>query len=231
LEKIFPGTLYLVSTPIGNLQDITLRALHVLKSVDIIAAEDTRVTKILLNRYDIEKKLLSFHSYNQKNQLAKLLKCLKNNQSLALVSDAGTPGISDPAYILVKACVDEKINIIPIPGASALLAAIVVSGLPINRFVFEGFLPLKKGRHRKLTELANEERTMVFFESPHKIHKTINDFLTSFGDRSCVMGREITKKFEEFYRGKLSELAEYLGAKKPKGEIVIIVAGKRKKVK
>jgi 16S rRNA (cytidine1402-2'-O)-methyltransferase len=228
LEKIFPGTLYLVSTPIGNLQDITLRALHILKSVDIIAAEDTRVTKILLNRYDIVKKLFSFHSHNQKFQLSKLLKCLKSDQSIALVSDAGTPGISDPAYTLVKACVEENINIIPIPGASALLAAIVASGLPINRFVFEGFLPLKKGRKTKIGELAEEKRTMVFFESPHRIQKTTTEFLTSWGDRDCVMGREITKIFEEFFRGKLSELIKHLNKKPTKGEIVLIVTGKSK---
>jgi 16S rRNA (cytidine1402-2'-O)-methyltransferase len=225
LEEIVSGALYIVSTPIGNLGDISFRATHILNSVDIIAAEDTRVTSVLLNRYDIHKKMIPFHSHNQKRQTPILVKHLLDKKSIALVSDAGTPGISDPAYILVQAAVENKIQIIPIPGASALLAALVVTGLPVNRFVFEGFLPLKKGRRSKIQTLASEERTIVFYESPHRIQKTVRELNESWGNRRCVMGREITKKFEEFYHGGLADLLTYISQKPPKGEIVLIVEG------
>jgi len=232
LEEIVSGALYIVSTPIGNLADISYRAIHILNNVDLIAAEDTRVTSRLLNFYEIKTKSIPYHSYNQKNQTPKLINKLKNNKTIALVSDAGTPGISDPAYELVRNCVQEKIKIIPIPGASAMLAALVVSGLPTNRFVFEGFLPLKKGRQTRLTELKDEKRTLVFYESPHRVLKTVTQFLEFFGNRQCQMGREITKKFEEFFRGSLEELISYLESKKIKGEIVLIVEGNSdKKVK
>ena len=228
-EELIAGALYIVSTPIGNLGDISYRAVYILKNVDLIAAEDTRITSRLLNHYDISTKTIPYHSYNQKSQTPKLINKLRNGETLALVSDAGTPGISDPAYALVTACVQEKIRIIPIPGASALLAALVVSGLPVNRFVFEGFLPLKKGRQTKLNELKDEKRTLVFYESPHRVLKTVSQFLKYFGNRQCLMGREITKKFEEFYRGTLEELLSYLESRKIKGEIVLIVAGNAEK--
>ena len=227
MEEIATGALYVVSTPIGNLADISYRAVHILKNVDLIAAEDTRVTSRLLNHYEIKTKSTSYHSYNQKSQTPKLISKLKNNETIALVSDAGTPGISDPAYDLVRACVREKIRIIPIPGASAMLSALVVSGLPTNSFVFEGFLPLKKGRQTKLNELKNEKRTLIFYESPHRVLKTVKQFLEYFGNRQCLMGREITKKFEEFFRGTLKELIDQLESKKIKGEIVLIVEGNK----
>jgi 16S rRNA (cytidine1402-2'-O)-methyltransferase len=225
LEEIVPGALYLVSTPIGNLGDISFRAIHILKLVDLIAAEDTRVTSVLLNHYEVHKKMIAFHSYNQKRQTPFLIKHLQGNKSIALVSDAGTPGISDPAYLLVQAALEHEIRIIPIPGASALLPALIVSGLPVNRFVFEGFLPLKKGRKTKMETLAGENRTIIFYESPHRIIKTVKELKEYWGDRRCVMGREITKKFEEFFRGSLDELQSHLSTKTVKGEIVLIVEG------
>ena len=225
MEEIIPGSLYLVSTPIGNLGDISFRAVHILKSVDLIAAEDTRVTSVLLNHYGIRNKMLPFHSYNQKRQTPHLIKILKDEKSIALVSDAGTPGISDPAYMLVQAAIENNIRVIPIPGATAFLAALTVSGLPINKFIFEGFLPLKKGRKSKINALVSEERTIVFYESPHRIHKTVKELYENWGNRQCVMGREITKKFEEIYRGNLSDLMSHLGEKKVKGEIVLIISG------
>ena len=225
MEEIVPGALYLISTPIGNLGDISYRAVHILKSVDIIAAEDTRVTSVLLRHYDINKKMLSYYSYNQKRQTPQIIKFLQKNKAVALVSDAGTPGISDPAYMLVQAALQNNIRIIPIPGASAFLAALIVSGLPINRFIFEGFLPLKKGRKTKIQSLSVESRTLVFYESPHRILKTVRELNESWGNRQCVMGREITKKFEEFYRGGLADLLTYLSQKTVKGEIVLIVEG------
>ncbi len=229
MEEIVGGALYVVSTPIGNLSDFTYRAVHILKNVDLIAAEDTRVTSRLLNHYEISTKMLPYHSYNQKKQTPGLINKLKNNHPVALVSDAGTPGISDPAYHLVTACTKENIRIIPIPGASAMLAALVVSGLPVNHFIYEGFLPLKKGRQTRLKELADEKRTMVFYESPHRILKTAKQFHNYFGNRRCVMGREITKMFEEFFRGRIEELLIFLESKKIKGEIVLIVEGDSKK--
>jgi 16S rRNA (cytidine1402-2'-O)-methyltransferase len=225
LEEIVPGALYVVSTPIGNLADLTFRAVHILRSVDLIAAEDTRKTSVLLNHYGIQKKMISFHSYNQKQQLPKIIASLQHNLSVAVVSDAGTPGISDPAYLIVREAINKSIRIIPIPGASAFLAALVVSGLPVNRFLFEGFLPLKKGRKSKIELLKTEKKTMVFYESPHRILKTVQELFGHWGDRRCMMGREITKKFEEFYRGTLGGLTHYLKTKKIKGEIVLIVEG------
>jgi 16S rRNA (cytidine1402-2'-O)-methyltransferase len=228
LEEIIPGALYLVSTPIGNLGDISLRAIQVLKSVDLIAAEDTRLTSVLLKHYDIPKKMISYHSYNQKRQTPQILKLLLEKKAVALVSDAGTPGISDPAYLLVQNAIHNNIRIIPIPGASALLAALIVSGLPVNRFVFEGFLPVKKGRKKRIDDLSIENRTIVFYESPHRILKTVKALNDNWGNRRCVMGREITKKFEEFFRGGLTDLLSYLSQKTVKGEIVLIVEGASK---
>jgi len=233
VETVTPGTLYVVSTPIGNLADITYRAVHILKEVDLIAAEDTRTTSVLLRHYDISTRTISYHSYNQDRQTPVLLKALESGKALAIVSDAGTPGISDPAFMLVKAAIEKNITIIPIPGPSAFLATLVVSGLPVNRFIFEGFLPLKKGRKTKIEQLASEPRSLVFYESPHRVLRTVRDFLAAWGDRSCVMGRELTKKFEEFFRGSLSELIRHLETNKPRGEIVLIIAGadKRTRVK
>ena len=225
MDEIIPGVLYLVSTPIGNLSDISFRAIQILKSVDLIAAEDTRVTSVLLRHYNISKKMLSYHSYNQKRQTPQIIRYLRQNKTVALVSDAGTPGISDPANLLVRHAIQNNIRIIPIPGASALLAALIVSGLPVNRFIFEGFLPIKKGRKSRIKELAMEERTIVFYESPHRILKTVKELYDNWGNRKCVMGREITKKFEEFFRGEFSDLLSHLNQKAVKGEIVLIVEG------
>lgn len=226
LEIIEKGALYLVSTPIGNLADFSYRAVHILKNVNLIAAEDTRTSRILLNHYEIATRITSYHSFNLKKETPRLLHMLADGQSIALISDAGTPGISDPGYQLVQACVDNAVRVIPVPGASALLAGLVASGLPTHRFVYEGFLPQKKGRKTRLTFLADESRTMVIYESPHRIEKTVRDLHEFWGERQCVMAREITKKFEEFFKGTLSELAEHLQQKKIKGEIVLIVAGK-----
>lgn len=225
MELIESGTLYLVSTPIGNLADITYRAVHILSSVDIIAAEDTRVTSVLLRHYDIKKKAVAYHSYNQRQQTERLIQLLKEDKSIALVSDAGTPGISDPAYALVRGAISNNIRIVPIPGASALLPALIVSGLTCNSFVFEGFLPLKKGRKKKIELLAKETRTIILYESPHRILRTVKEIHASWGERQCVMGREITKKFEEFFRGSFTDLINRLEDKKAKGEIVLVIDG------
>jgi 16S rRNA (cytidine1402-2'-O)-methyltransferase len=225
LEEIIPGALYLVSTPIGNLNDITHRAIFILENVHLIAAEDTRVTTRLLHKYNIHNKMISYYSYNQSRQGEKILNILKENHSVALVSDAGTPGILDPAYHLVNRCIEENIRIIPIPGPSAFLAALVASGLPANQFVFEGFLPQKKGRQKRLQSLITEKRTLIFYESPHRIIKTLTNLNDSLGNRSCVLARELTKKFEEIYRGTFSEAIEYFTESSPKGEFVLIVKG------
>ena len=226
MEDIQDGALYVVATPIGNLSDLTYRAQYILSHVDLIAAEDTRTSGILLRHYGVKTKLKSYHSYNLKTETPKLVGLLQQNKSIALISDAGTPGISDPGYQLVQACIENNISTIPIPGASALTAALPVSGLQINRFVFEGFLPLKKGRKTRLELLSHEDRTVVIYESPHRIKKTVDNLYEYFGDRNCVMARELTKKFEEIYRGKLSELKTRLEDKKAKGEIVLMIAAK-----
>jgi len=226
LETVEKGTLYLVSTPIGNLADISYRAVHILKNVDLIAAEDTRTSGVLLRHYEIKTHMTSYHSYNLKKETVKLVQKLSEGLSVALISDAGTPCLSDPGFNLVEACVEKKIPVVPIPGASALLAGLTASGLPVHRFVYEGFLPQKKGRKTRLTFLAEEERTIVLYESPHRIEKTVRELLEYWGERNVVMARELTKKFEEFYRGTLSSLLEHLQSGKVKGEIVLIVAGK-----
>lgn len=224
-EEIQPGTLYIVSTPIGNLEDITFRAVKILSGVDLIAAEDTRKTKILLEHYNIQKELISYFQFNEAKRTPELIEALKSGRSIAIVSDAGTPGISDPAYRLVRAAIDNGINIIPIPGASALLAALVVSGLPTDGFVFEGFLPHKKGRRTKLEHLKAESRTIILYESPHRILKTLQNLQEIFGDRQVAVAREITKKFEEIFRGTLSEALNYFSSKSIKGEFVLVVKG------
>ena len=218
------GTLYIVSTPIGNLEDVTLRALRTLKEVDLIAAEDTRHTKILLNRYGIEKKLLSFYSHNTLKRKDTIIKILEEGKNVALVSDAGTPGILDPGYALIKEAVERKIPIVGIPGPTGLIAALVVSGKPANKFVFEGFLSNKSARRKtQLENLKDEKRTIVIYESCHRIVKFLKDLLDVMGDREIVLARELTKKFEEVQRKKVSELLEHFSNMKPRGEFVIII--------
>jgi 16S rRNA (cytidine1402-2'-O)-methyltransferase len=229
VEEIEQGALYLVATPIGNLGDMTYRAVHILQHVDVIAAEDTRTSSVLLNHYQIKTPMRSYHSYNIPRETPRLIELLKNGRSVALISDAGTPGISDPGYHLVQACIQNNIRVIPVPGPSAIIAALIASGLPSHRFVFEGFLPQKKGRKKRIEQLAKEERTIILYESPHRILKTVREFYEQMGERPCVMARELTKKFEEFFRGTLGELLKYLESKPIKGEIVLLVQGFNKK--
>ena len=220
------GMLYLVPTPIGNLKDITLRALEVLKEVDVILAEDTRNTSRLLNHYQIKKPLSPYHQHNEHKILQHLVDQLSAGKTMAVVTDAGTPGISDPAFLLVRECIKNDIKVECLPGATAFVPALVNSGLPINRFVFEGFLPLKKGRQTLLKQLAGEERTMVFYESPVRLVKTLDELAQYFGvDRICSVSRELTKMFEENKRGTLKEVSDYFKTKEVKGEIVLIVQG------
>lgn len=219
--------LFLVPTPIGNLEDITIRAINVLKSVDLILAEDTRTSGFLLKRYEIRKPMISHHKFNEHRSSQQIVDRLKAGQSIALISDAGTPGISDPGYFLVKHCLDNDIEVECLPGATAFVPALVNSGLPNERFCFEGFLPQKKGRESKLTELSEEQRTMIFYESPHRLVKTLSQFAEKFGEeRKASVSREISKLHEENARGTLSELVAHFTAKTVKGEIVIVVAGK-----
>lgn len=215
--------LYIVSTPIGNLEDITLRALRTLKEVDYIAAEDTRHTGILLKKYEIEGRMLSYHSHSSSHKLDKIVDLLKEGKSVALVSDAGTPGISDPAYSLIRAAVEEGIGVVPIPGASALLAALVMSGQRMNEFLYLGFLPLKKGRQTLLKSLAEESRTIVIYESPHRILRTLSDLREHLGDRHIAICREITKIHEEALRGTISECLAHFEKNKAKGEFVLVI--------
>jgi 16S rRNA (cytidine1402-2'-O)-methyltransferase len=219
--------LYLVPTPIGNLKDITLRALEVLKEVDVILAEDTRNSSRLMNHYGITKPLTPYHQHNEHKVLQHLVDQMLAGKKMAVVTDAGTPGISDPAFLLVRECIRNDIRIESLPGATAFVPALVNSGLPINRFVFEGFLPPKKGRQTLLKKLAEEERTMVIYESPVRLVKTLTELAQYFGeDRLCSVSRELSKMFEENKRGTLKEVAEYFAAKEVKGEIVLIVQGK-----
>ena len=224
------GKLYIVSTPIGNLKDITLRAIETLNEVDFILCEDTRVTSVLLKQYNIIKQLISFNAISEIKKIPSIIERLKNGQSYALVSDAGTPAISDPGIRLVSESIKNGIQIITIPGATALIAALTISGLPTDSFVFEGFLPLKKGRQKKLGELSEEERTIVLYESSHRIEKLINELVQYFPERFVVICRELTKKFEETWRGFPTELKEVLNEKIIKGEFVIVIACKDWKV-
>jgi len=218
--------LYIVPTPIGNLKDITLRALEVLKEVDLILAEDTRTTSNLLNHYKITKPLSPYHQHNEHKVLQHLVDQLSEGKKMAVVTDAGTPGISDPAFLLVRECIKSGIKIECLPGATAFVPALVNSGIPSNRFVFEGFLPLKKGRQTLLKKLAEEDRTMIFYESPVRLVKTLQEFIQYFGaERVCCVSRELTKMFEENKRGTLQEVCKHFKEKNPKGEIVIVVAG------
>ena len=218
--------LYLVPSPIGNLQDITLRALEVLKSVDLVLAEDTRTSSHLLKHYQIVKQLTPYHQHNEHKVLQHLVNQLLEGKTMAVLTDAGTPGISDPAFLLVRECIKAGIKVECLPGPTAFVPALVNSGLPINRFVFEGFLPVKKGRQTLLKQLSEEPRTMVFYESPMRLVKTLEEFIQAFGaERLCCVNRELTKIFEENKRGSLREVADYFKAKTVKGEIVIVVAG------
>jgi|TARA_B100000959_G_scaffold102576_1_gene108179 16S rRNA (cytidine1402-2'-O)-methyltransferase len=220
--------LYIIPTPIGNLEDITLRAIRLLKEVDLVLAEDTRTSRKLFSHYEIETSLVSFHMHNEHQVLLKYVDRLKSGETFALISDAGTPAISDPGFLLVRECVKEGIEVDCLPGATAFVPALVNSGLPNEKFVFEGFLPVKKGRQTRLKLLAEEERTMVFYESPYRIIKTLNQFAEYFGkDRKASVSREISKIFEETIRGRVFEILRHFDEKKPKGEFVIIVEGKK----
>ncbi|WP_338833703.1 Ribosomal RNA small subunit methyltransferase I [Moorella humiferrea] len=220
------ANLYLVATPIGNLEDITLRALKILGEVDLIAAEDTRRTRELLTHYNLHTPLTSYHRHNLRSKTPYLLKMLLEGKKLALVSDAGMPGISDPGEELVREAIDAGINVVPIPGPNAALAALVASGLPTSRFVFEGFLPRKgKERRERLIALAAEERTLIFYEAPHRLVNTLDDLLAALGDRRVAVGRELTKMFETIWRGMLSEAIAFFQANPPRGEITLVVAG------
>lgn len=219
-------SLYLVPTPIGNLKDITLRAIDILKQVDTILAEDTRTSGILLKHYEIKKPLQSFHNFNEHKVLNGIIERLKNGEVMALISDAGTPGISDPGFLLSRACIEAGIKIECLPGPTALIPALVKSGLPTDRFVFEGFLPVKKGRQTRLTELTKEERTMIFYESPYRLTKTLTQFGEYFGmNRIVSVSREITKMYEETVSGSIQVVLAHFEAKEVKGEIVIILGG------
>jgi 16S rRNA (cytidine1402-2'-O)-methyltransferase len=218
--------LYIVPTPIGNLGDFTFRAVELLRSVDLILAEDTRTSSVLLNHYQIHKPLSPYHQHNEHKIISHLTDQLEEGKSMALLTDAGTPGISDPAFLLVRACIQKNIRVECLPGATAFVPALVNSGLPINRFCFEGFLPLKKGRHTLLTKLALEDRTMVIYESPMRLVKTLADLINYFGPgRPCCVSRELSKKFEENKHGTVQELHDYFREKGVKGEIVVVISG------
>ena len=220
--------LYIVPTPIGNLDDITLRAVDVLREVDFILAEDTRTTSFLLRHLGIEKKLHSHHKFNEHATVKMVAGSIAAGRNAALVSDAGTPGISDPGFLLVRTCVEAGIEVETLPGATALVPALVQSGFPCDRFCFEGFLPQKKGRAKQLQSLADEERTMVFYESPYRVVKTLEQLAVLFGpERPVSVSRELTKKFEETVRGRLDEVAAHFREHEPKGEFVIVLAGRQ----
>ncbi|GIK62179.1 MAG: 16S rRNA (cytidine(1402)-2'-O)-methyltransferase [Ignavibacteriota bacterium] len=220
------GKLHIVSTPIGNLKDITLRAIETLNEVDFILCEDTRVTSVLTKQYNIIKQLISFNAVSETKKIPMIIERLRNGQSYALVSDSGTPAISDPGIRLVSEAIKNGIEVISVPGATALIAALTISGLPTDSFVFEGFLPQKKGRQKKLDELTKEERTIVLYESSHRIDKLIDELVEYFPERYVVVCRELTKKFEETWRGYPPELKEKLNEKTIKGEFVIVIANK-----
>ncbi len=220
------GKLVLVPTPIGNLGDITFRAVSVLKNADIILAEDTRVSARLMQHLEIDKKLWAHHKFNEHKSVGSLVSKIQEGNTIALISDAGTPGISDPGFLLVRACIENGVDVECLPGPTALIPALAVSGLPTEKFVFEGFLPQKKGRQKRLIQLAGEERTIVFYESPFRLVKALTQFAEFLGsDRHCCVCRELSKMFEEVKRGTVTELLQYYTAHPPKGEIVIVIAG------
>ena len=219
--------LYVVPTPIGNLDDITLRAVRVLSDVDLILAEDMRTTQVLLRHLGIEKRMWSHHKFNEHSAVEAVARTIESGEAVALVSDAGTPGISDPGFLLVRTCLEHGIEIETLPGATAFVPALVDSGFPCDRFCFEGFLPAKKGRTKRLLQLADEERTMIFYESPYRLTKTLEQFAGVFGpERPVSVSRELTKKFEQTVRGTLAEVAAHFAAHEPKGEIVVVLGGR-----
>lgn len=221
--------LYIVPTPVGNLKDITLRSIEVLQSVDVILAEDTRTSGKLLQHYQINKPISPYHQHNEHRIVSHVVEQMTAGKNFALITDAGTPGISDPGYLLVKTCAEQQIRVECLPGATAFVPALVNSGLPVSRFTFEGFLPLKKGRQTLLKQLSKEERTMVFYESPMRLVKTLEEFITFFGaERQCSVSRELTKLFEETFRGTLHDVCSHFSQKNVKGEIVIVVEGAQK---
>ena len=221
--------LYIVPTPIGNLDDITIRAVQVLKKVDLILCEDTRRSKKLLNHLGIRSQLRSHHKFNEHSEVEYIVKKIKEDRNVAVISDAGTPGISDPGFLIVRTCLENEIEVECLPGPTALIPALMVSGISSDKFIFEGFLPIKKGRKTKLSILALEKRTMIFYESPHKLLRTLLDFENSFGPkRKISVSRELTKLYEETIRGTVEEMKEIYKSKKPKGEYVIVVEGKDK---
>lgn len=222
------GKLFLVPTPIGNLEDMTLRAIRILKEADIILAEDTRTSGKLLQRFEIATPMQSHHMHNEHRTVAVLVKRMQAGETIALISDAGTPAISDPGFLLTRACVENNIEVDCLPGATAFVPALVNSGLPNDKFIFEGFLPVKKGRQTRMKFLAEETRTMIFYESPHKLLKTLGNFVEYFGsDRPVSVSRELTKLYEETIRGTAEEVLKHYTEKPPKGEIVIVVGGKK----
>lgn len=219
--------LYVVPTPIGNLEDITLRAIRVLKEVDLILAEDTRTSSFLLKKYDIKVHMESHHKYNEHKSVERVAEKILSGMNIALISDAGTPGISDPGFLLVRECRERGVEVETLPGATAFVPALVNSGFPCDKFCFEGFLPIKKGRTSRIKELSEESRTIVFYESPYRLVKTLTQFSEFFGpEREAAVSREISKMYEENRRGTLIELVEWYSKKEPKGEIVIVVSGK-----
>jgi 16S rRNA (cytidine1402-2'-O)-methyltransferase len=220
------GKLYLIPTPIGNLEDMTLRGIRILKEVDLILAEDTRTSSKLLHHFEIRNKLTSHHKFNEHKTVELIARQIEEGKNVALISDAGTPGISDPGFLLVRTCLEKEIEVECLPGATALIPALVNSGFPTDRFSFEGFLPQKKGRQKKIKELVNETRTMIFYESPYRLIKSLEQFGEFMGsDRRASVSRELSKLFEETKRGTLTELIEYFNSKPIKGEIVIVLEG------
>jgi len=229
--NLMENKLFIVSTPIGNLKDITFRAIEILKEVNLIACEDTRVASILLNHYEIKKELISLNAVNETHRIENILGRIESGNSCALISDAGTPGISDPGVRLISAAIERGIEVVPIPGPSALITALTISGLPTNSFVFEGFIPQKKGRQKKLSELSKEERTIVLYESTYRIEKLLNELNEHMPERLVVVCRELTKKFEETWRGTPSEILASFGEKVSKGEFVVVIAPREWKVR
>jgi 16S rRNA (cytidine1402-2'-O)-methyltransferase len=222
-----PGTLYVVGTPIGNLEDITFRAVRILQTVDLIAAEDTRHTGKLLQHFQVKTPQISYHEHNRNSRIPEILEHLGNSKAIALVSDAGMPGISDPGYELIKACIEVGITVVPIPGASAAITALSAAGLPTDRFAFEGFLPPKAQQRREhLENLQTESRTLIFYESPHRLPETLQDLAEAFGsDRQIVLARELTKLYEEFWRGTIADAIAHYQQREPQGEYTLVVAG------
>lgn len=226
MAELSAGILYIVSTPIGNLKDITLRAIDVLSRASLIAAEDTRRTQILLAQYQIQTPTTSYHDHNKEKKAPQIIERLKSGESVALVSDAGTPGISDPCFYLIREALRESISVTTIPGATAFVPALILSGLPLHRFVFEGFLPTKKGRRTRLLELSGESRTFILYESPHRVQKTLKDILEIMGDRNVALAKELTKIHEKIIRGPVSQVLRELEVISTKGEWVLVVQGK-----